>query len=311
MSSRTAQRLTRILTMLPWVIAHPGSTVDEVCERFGYSDHKDLARDLDMVFVCGLPGYGPGDLMVAFIDDDEVVVDTADYFERAPRLTPTEALSMLAAGMAVMAMGQGSPALESAVDKLAATVAPDTGDGLAVDVDVEPELVGPLRTAARDHRVVDITYTSLARGETTRRSVEPWAVFTSLGNWYLTGYCRLAAGERIFRLDRIRELEVGEEEFTPPDTPPEPEVRYTPSDDDVRCRIALDEDARWVLDYYPVEVVEDSGERVTIDFSASDPSVAARLLLRLGARARLVDGTEVEAALREVGGRILARYGQS
>lgn len=308
MSVRTARRLTRILAMLPWVIANPGSTVDEVCSRFGYASHQDLARDLDMVFVCGLPGYGPGDLMVAFIDDDEVVVDTADYFGRAPRLTPTEALSMLAAGMAVMAIGEGSPTLESAVDKLAATVAPDTGEGLTVDVSAEPELVGPLREAVVANRVVDITYTSLGRGETRRRTVEPWVVFTSLGNWYLTGYCRSAEAERIFRLDRIRHLEVGQEEFTPPERPPEPEVRYVPSDDDVRCRIFLTGNARWVLDYYPVEVIEESDDGVVIEFSASDPSVPARLLLRLGDRARLVEGDEVRAALGELGDRILARY---
>lgn len=307
MSNRTASRLTRILTMLPWVIANPGSTVEEVAVRFGYRDQEDLARDLNMVFVCGLPGYGPGDLMVAFIDDDEVVVDTADYFERAPRLSPTEALSMLAAGMAVLSAGEGSPALESAVDKLAATVAPDS-DGLAVDVAAEPDLVGPLREAAAVSRVVDITYTSLGRGETTEREVEPWAVFASLGNWYLTGYCRLAQAERIFRLDRIRDMTVTDQTFEAPADRPEPQVRYTPSDDDVRARIALRPAARWVLDYYPVDVVDESDDEIVIDFAAADPSVAARLLLRLGDRARLVEGPEVRAALGSLGERILARY---
>lgn len=307
MSNRTAARLTRILTMLPWVIANPGATVEEVCRRFGYRTQEDLARDLDMVFVCGLPGYGPGDLMVAFIDDDEVVVDTADYFGRAPRLSPTEALSMLAAGMAVLSAGEGSPALESAVDKLATTVAPD-GEGLAVDVAPEPDLVGPLREAAVSHRVVDIVYTSLSRGETTRREVEPWAVFASLGNWYLTGHCRLAKGERIFRLDRVREMDVTDQTFPEPASAPEPQVRYTPSDEDVRCTIALRPGARWVLDYYPVDVVEESEEEIVIEFSASDPSVAARLLLRLGDRARLLEGAEVEEALYTLGRRILDRY---
>src|SRR5690606_19419042 len=223
MSQRTASRLTRILTMLPWVIANPGATIEEVSERFGYQSFDDLAKDLNMVFVCGLPGYGPGELMVAYIEDDEVVVDAADYFGRAPRLTPTEALSMLAAGMAILSTGQGTPALESAVDKLAATVAPDS-DGLAVDVTAEPDLVGPLRDAAASRRVVDITYTSLGRGTTTERAVEPWAVFASLGNWYVKGYCRLAEDERIFRVDRIRRLEVTDEEFAPPAEPPQPEV---------------------------------------------------------------------------------------
>ena len=74
-SPRTTKRLNKILAMLPWVIAHPGASVDEVCERFDYTK-AELAADLDLVFVCGLPGYGPGDLMVAYIDD------------HAPRLRP-------------------------------------------------------------------------------------------------------------------------------------------------------------------------------------------------------------------------------
>ncbi|MDH4309185.1 MAG: WYL domain-containing protein, partial [Acidimicrobiia bacterium] len=57
MSSRTAARLNRILAMLPWVIAHPGASVPDVCDRFGYT-RRQLLEDLDLVFVCGLPGYG-------------------------------------------------------------------------------------------------------------------------------------------------------------------------------------------------------------------------------------------------------------
>ncbi len=308
MSTRTATRLTRILTMLPWVIAHPGTTVADVCRRFGYRDEAELAKDLDMVFVCGLPGYGPGDLMVAFIDDDEVVVDTADYFAGAPRLTPTETLSMLASAMAVLAAGQGGPALESAVDKLAATIAPDGGTGLAVDVAGEPDLVGPLRDAAGEHNVVEITYTSLSKGETTRRAVEPWTVFAALGNWYLTGYCRLARAERVFRLDRIRDVVVTGEHFEPPPKTPEPMVRYVPSDDDVRCVIELSPAASWVPDYYPVEVLESMGDTLVVEFSAADPAVAARLLLRLGGAAALREGPEVAQALAALRKRIIAHY---
>lgn len=307
-SARTASRLTRILTMLPWVIAHPGTTVTDVCTRFGYRDERQLAQDLDMVFVCGLPGYGPGDLMVAYIEDDEVVVDTADYFEGAPRLTPTETLSMLASAMAVIASGQASPALESAVDKLAASVAPDGETALAVDVAAEPSLVGPLREAAGSNRVVEIVYTSLAKGDTTERSVEPWTVFTAMGNWYLTGYCRLAQAERVFRVDRIRRVEISEEAFEPPPRTPEPEVHYVASDEDARCVIELSPRARWVLDYYPVDVLSDDSNGLVVEFAAADPSVAARLLLRLGEQAILAEGSEVAEALDELRSRILARY---
>ena len=305
--SRTAQRLNRILSMLPWVIANPGATVDEVCERFGYSN-KDLIADLDLVFVCGLPGYGPGDLMVAYVEDDEVVVDMADYVARPLRLTPAEGLGLLAAGLALISSGQAPPSLERAVEKLGSALSPDGGEVLAVDLSGEPDLVGMLRGAAAEGRVVDLVYTSLGKGETRERSVEPWSVASALGNWYLSAYCRSAGGERIFRVDRIREARVTEGTFSPPDDPPPVEVRYLPGEDDVRATIRLTNRARWVAEYYPIEVVSDDSRGLVIRFSAGDVAVIARLLLRLGSEAELVEGPGVAEALSQLRSRILRRY---
>lgn len=303
---RTAQRLGRILSMLPWVIANPGTPVEEVCERFSYQ-RRELLEDLNLVLVCGLPGYGPADLMWASVDDETIVVETAEYFSRPLRLTSAEALALLAAGMALMGTGQAPPALASAVEKLAKTAIPE--DALAVELAAEPGLVGMLRQAAREGRVVDLTYTSLGRGQTTRRDVEPWSVFSALGNWYLSAYCRSARGERVFRVDRIREARAKEDRFDPPESSPPPVVRYTPGEDDVRCVIRLRPQARWVVEYYPIEVLEESSDGTLVRFSAPDPGVTARLLLRLGPNAELVEGPEVGEALSRLRERILARYG--
>lgn len=305
-SPRTAQRLNRILAMLPWVIAHPGAGVDEVCERFGYT-RGELAADLDLVFVCGLPGYGPGDLMVAYIDEDEVVVELADYFANPVRLTPPEALSLLAAGMALLSTGQAPPALETAVAKLEKVVLGVDEQSVVVDL-AEPAFVGDLRLAAAEERVVDIEYTALATGETTRRQVEPWLVFTTLGNWYLRGHCRLAGAERVFRIDRIRKVALLDEKFEAPRVPVTAEVGYTPGEEDVRATIRLAPEARWVADYYPVEVIADDPEWLTVRFSASDSSVIAGLLLRLGQAAELTEGEEVKKRLDQLRDRILDRY---
>lgn len=305
-TSRTAQRLNRILAMLPWVIANPGATVDDVCTRFGYT-RRQLAADLDLVFVCGLPGYGPGDLMVAYIDEDEVVVEMADYFSQPLRLTAPEALGLLASGMAVASAGSPSPALQRGIDKLRRIVLPDDPDALVVDL-AEPELVGELRDAATAGQVVHLTYTGLASGETTQRDVEPWSVFSTMGNWYLRGHCRRAGAERVFRVDRIRGVAPTGDVFEPPPDVPPPVVQYTPSEEDVRAVIRLGPRSRWVADYYPVEIVNDDGDSLTVRFSAAGPAVAARLLLRLGADADLVEGSEVGAALADLRSRIRARY---
>jgi len=307
-SSRTVSRLSRILALIPYVLEKQSADLSDVLEKFGYSEDQ-LTRDLNTVFVCGLPGYGPGDLMEAYIDEDEVIIDAADYFTRAPRLTPTEALGLLAAGMTVIGMGEATPALESAVRKLTKAAIPEAETALSVDVLDETDSVGALRQAAADGRVVRIVYRSVGKEETTEREVEPWSVFATLGRWYVTGHCRLVDDERTFRVDRIKELEVTGEGFEVPSSLPEPGVGYAVSESDVTCEIRLDTRSRWVLEYYPVEILEDEGEHVTIRFAAPDAEVPARLLLRLGAGATLLSGDDVQERLRVLGNELLSMYG--
>ena len=306
-SPRTVSRLSRILALIPYVLSKDGVEVREILDRFGY-DEEQLTRDLNTVFVCGLPGYGPGELMEAYIDGDEVIIDAADYFARAPKLTSTEALSLLAAGMAIVGSGQGSPELESAVRKLARVVMPDAGSAISVDVSGEPETLARLKGAAADQRVVRITYRSLSRETETVRDIEPWAVFTTLGNWYVQGHCRLVDGERVFRVDRMRRSEVLDERFDRPAGLPEPGITYSPSDDDVVARITLSPEAAWVLDYYPVEVVKETKRATEILFFSPDAEIPARLLLRLGSGAKLLAGDEVRARVAAIGEALRDRY---
>lgn len=306
--SRTATHLTRILALIPWVIAHPGASVEEVCARFGYTSSRELLRDLDLVFVCGLPGYGPGDLMVAYVEDDQVIVDMADYFAAAPNLTAAESLALLAAGMTVLASGQGSEQLGSAVEKLGRALLPDADDMLVVDMDAEPELAATLRDAASKGAVVEIEYTGLARGDNTVREIEPWIVYASMGNWYVSAHCRRAKGERVFRLDRVRRASLTGELFTLPSPRPEPPIGYVATEDDVVATIELGRGALWVLEYYRLEIVERDEDRAVVRFSTYEPLVAAQLLLRLGPHATLLDGPEVATALETLRTSLLARY---
>lgn len=306
-SHRTVSRISRILALIPYVLERSTVDVHEVMERFGYTE-ADLTRDLNTIFVCGLPGYGPGDLMEAYMDEDEVVIDAADFFGKAPRLTPSEALGLLAAGMTVIGTGEASPALESAVRKLTKAVMPDADATLAVDVVDETRNVGVLREAAADENVVHITYRSVAKEETTERDIEPWSVFATLGRWYVVGHCRLVDDQRTFRIDRIKSLKVLDERFDRPAEVPEPGVGYVPSAGDIACTIELRPQARWVLEYYPVEVVSEGSKTTLVRFHSPDTEIPARLLLRLGTDARLIDGEEVRARVTEMGETLLAKY---
>ena len=310
-ATATQRRLTRILAMVPWVLANPYPSVSEVMERFGYETETDLAKDLSMLFVCGVPGYGPGDLMVAFIDDDRVVLDMADYFSRPLRLTPPEALGLLSAGMAVAGSSQANPALSRAVEKLASAVFPEGSDAIGAELPAEPDHLEALRRAAGRRHVVELTYLSVGTNRTTIREVEPLMVYASMGSWYLSARCRLADDRRTFRVDRIRTLSERAERFAAPQEADRPVIGFTPSADAIHATLALGPGGRWVAEYYPVDVIRDGEEEMLVRFAMSDARVAARLLVRLGRQARLVEGDEVARETERLRGAILAGYGES
>ena len=306
-SERTARRLGRILAVLPYVIEHPGASVDELVDRFGYATKEDLVKDLHLVFVTGLPGYGPGDLIDVDILEDEVWVDAADYFATPIPLTAPEALGLLAAGMTLLESEHAPAALRSAVGKLVSVIGADVGDVVAFDVPTPPE-VGILSDAIEARHAVRIAYVGLASNQRTERVVEGASVSFSLGNWYLSGFCRLAGDERVFRVDRIVDLEVLDERYDAPVEVSHEPIRYRPSESDHRVRFTVSPSARWVAEYYPVESEDAREGGLRLTMSVGVPVVAARLLLALGDQAADIEGDDVVAARDDLRHRILARY---
>ena len=98
-----SDRYRRLVSIIPWIAANDGPTIDEVCERFGVS-RENLLADLDVVFMVGLYPYTPDELVDLVIDDDRVWVRYAPFFERPLRLTPEQALSLVTTSSGLLAV---------------------------------------------------------------------------------------------------------------------------------------------------------------------------------------------------------------
>jgi predicted DNA-binding transcriptional regulator YafY len=72
-----------------------------------------------------------------------------------------------------------------------------------------------LQLALTNYQLVQIQYYSPETQQTTERTVEPFAIYTSQENWLLIALCRLRNDYRAFRLDRIKSLAVKDETFEP------------------------------------------------------------------------------------------------
>lgn len=332
---RSLGRLERILLLVPYCVQHPGVSISELADRLGASE-TEILEDLNLLFVCGLPDYTPADLMEVYIDEDQVFIRMADYFARPLRLTRTEAIPLYLKGQALLNLLEGSAdgrsglkeldSLRSSLEKLGKALLPQEGGVAELTKRIKVQLesgearwLGLLREAVTDRRRVDLEYYTYSRDALTRRHFDPQLVFASLGHWYVTGYCHLAQDRRLFRLDRIKSLDLTEERFEQPDESVAelpPPLSYVPGPDDVRVRLRVEGGlAQWMSEtgtvqgYLPIEESRElRGGRRELVFRTSASPWLEKLLLRFGPDVEVLEPPELAERMRDTAKRILALY---
>jgi predicted DNA-binding transcriptional regulator YafY len=308
----SAERLSRLLAIVPWVVAQDGPTIDEVCEKFAISE-ADLLADLNLLFMCGVYPYTPDALIEVDIDRGRVWVRFADWFRRPLRLTPPEGLALVAAARAMLGVpgaptSGGREALASAVAKLEMVLGAGGEEGVEVELGAaSAEVLGTLQSSCGERRKVMVDYYSFGRDEAGERVVHPWRVFSSGGHWYLAAWCEKAQDKRLFRVDRVRSATSLDEGFEMPASLG-PVPVYDPQPDDPLIVLDLAPGAQWIAERYPNEGVTDVGDgNVRVRIRVSSKAWLERLLLRAGPEATVVSGAE--GVLPAAAQRVLAVYG--
>ena len=255
--------------------------------------------------------YTPDTLIEVVWEGDRVFIRYADYFRRPLRLTPAEGLALAARGAALLAVPgvEADGPLARGLAKVATALGVEPGEALDVALGPTPEdVLEQLRAAAGERRGVELDYYAYGRDERTRRRVDPWAVFTADGQWYLVGHDHGRGEPRRYRVDRVHGVHVLDDRFEPPGDPPDLTV-YRPAADDPRVVLDLAPRARWVAEQYPVEAVEEQpGGGCRVRLAVSERAWLERLLLRLGPDVTVREGAPGVAA--GAARRVLARYGQ-
>src|SRR5207237_10364308 len=68
-SAKAAARLQRLLVVVPYVVKHPGTALDDLARMFD-AERSGLIEDLNLLFLAGLPPHGPGDLVDVELDEE-------------------------------------------------------------------------------------------------------------------------------------------------------------------------------------------------------------------------------------------------
>ncbi len=294
---------------MPWLVAHPNVTIRECAEHFGVAA-DELERDLWLIVVCGVPGYGPDQLVdIDFWDDGVIRVIDPQTLGRPMRLTQEEAVTLLVAlRMLAQVPGvQGRDAVLSATAKLeAATGASGAAQQIVLEVGVPEQISAIVDQALAEGREVRIRYAAATRDEISERTVAPLRLLVVDGVGYLEADCRAAGALRTFRLDRILAAELGGP--VPPDQREEPASAAPEAPQVVTLELAPE--ARWLIDVHRASVrkTDDGSGLVTVDLPVRSLDWAVRLVLSQGGAATVVAPPELAAAVATSAAEALASY---
>jgi proteasome accessory factor C len=317
-------QMRRLLALVPYLQTHDAVSIKQVAADFGVTEAR-IRSDLRVLWFCGLPGLGMGELidinMEALDEGEEVIrLSNAEYLTRPLRLDSTEASALM---VALRTLREGSTNDERPiVDRVLGKIEAAAGEGGALASQVEVllprtaarinRLKAVLERALRDGRQVRIVYYVPTRDEATERVVDPLAVGSQDGFEYLDAWCHQADDQRLFRIDRISQVEV-----LPTPVEDHPDVRprdlsegiFQASEEDTLVTVSLSPGARWVAEYYPMESVEEDGEGgLTVRLRVGDQAWLTRLMLRLGSRATIVSPAAWADDVRQSAQRALQHY---
>ncbi|HEU5359018.1 MAG TPA: WYL domain-containing protein [Gemmatimonadales bacterium] len=310
LATGAAEQLKRILALVPLCADDRPHRIAEVAARAG-TDEATLKRDL---LALSQRFDDPG----AFVEGVEIFLEAdefrvrSDHFLRPMRLTLAE-LAALDLGLALLrseSAVEERPVIERAGERLQAALARLPGAGpddplhhaAYAGNQVDEGHLAELRRAIRTRRKARISYRKPDAAAAQSREVHPLGVVHASGHWYLVANGDEDEVLRVFRLDRIEEVEVlTVAAQVPPgfsvdqlfrdgkafvgEPAAELVVRYGP-------RIA-----RWIAEREGVPLEGDGS--VVVRHPLADVDWAVRYVLQYGADAEVLAPDEVRVRMRE------------
>jgi proteasome accessory factor C len=310
----------RLLNMVPYFQANPKITYAKAASDLGVTE-KQLRDDLNQLWMCGLPGYGPGDLIDFEFSGDTIEVTFTAGIDHPLRLTSPEATGVLVALRALADVpGMVDPeAARSAIAKIesaAGTVNNGPDAAVAEPAPAESEAAAAVRAAVRNGHAMTIEYYSASHDVLSSRVVDPIRVVLVADHSYLEAWCRSAEGVRLFRFDRI----VDARELGEPSAPPPPAVQAEtdtslfdadhPGDPSLpSARLLIDRSASWMFDYYPLRVIRelpDGACEAAMTYASDD--WMTRFVLGFGSAVRVLEPDTLARRVRDSAAAALSAY---
>ena len=210
MVETAGKRALRTMDLIPFIVENPSCSIRSLAEKFSVSEDQ-IEKDLQLIFLCGLPGYTPYELIDIVLDNGIVTVIEPQVLDKPRKFSKSE---MVVIVLGLRILSELYPAdsiqmlkLEKLIAKISALVpiyvSKQTGKSL------NSSLLKDINRAINQSLSLDIEYSSVSKDEITKRNILPLELYLLNGSMYLRAVDIAQSAERVFRADSIRIISIG------------------------------------------------------------------------------------------------------
>lgn len=263
MAESAAARAIRLIDLVPYLLNHPGVSLKEVAQEFGVST-TELIKDLDLLFMCGLPGYTPLELIDLSVEDGIISLREPQNLDLPRRFSQREALLLRISLSALedilpIAKREKVKSLRKKISNLFTNEIPE--GALFFESDVERNAMSVIEEAAATGKKVLISYFNPAKSQISDRKVSILRIIAESRRTLIEAWCDTNQGVRRFNLANIKAVALTSEVAAISDPSLEDEKH-------LQARISLSEETRFFLENQ--KELKRDGETFLIDIFQSE-----------------------------------------
>ena len=297
--SAPLERTARLLDLVPYINTHQGIALTDLAAVFEVSNAQ-MVNDLTTLWMCGLPGYTPLELMDLDFESGYVNISNAPTLAKPRSVTFDEGVALIL-GLDLLRASiptDRSDLLEK-IDSLSARLSSiiNLNSTFAVIAPINQGVSAAIDEALASRSSLEIEYHSMYRDEITQRTIFPIEIIQVEGQQYLSSYCYSASDFRQFKLDRIQKAEVTQESKTIPEDATDTQR--------INSRLKVLKPTREIAERFSRQDLKAGSE---FDFQTYSQQWLERSILSSGDGVALLTPPEIRASIAQMAQSMLDRY---
>jgi len=298
-------RLDRLIGILTILLQNDRVTAPFLAAKFEVN-RRTIGRDIDALCQAGIPivtqqGTGGG-------------ISIAEGFKLDKHVLTAGELSNIITALKGLGSVSEQTRIERTLDKLGANSDAVVSLHEPVVIDLASHYKGELtakietiKKAVLESRLIEFDY-FYDKGE-SHRCIEPCFVVFQWTAWYVFGFCLERMDWRLFKLNRLWNLTVGDEPFTPRDIPPEKRDFSAQFPHDMKLVALFEPSEKYrLIEIYGLGCYTETADGLLFEFGFTNRDYMVGWLLGFGGKVKVLEPDYIAQDVKTAAENILSRY---